>query len=87
MSSTSGGVDAQTWLYPAPGSDVVPTGVTGRLGPVHRYDRMILQWYPDTIVDGIGIHCDSESGGTHAQAIVMYLTMANNNMKLRILMA
>ena len=48
-------------ISPGPGSDVVPTAVSGNVGPVHRYDKMVLQWYPDTVVEGIGLYCLSES--------------------------
>ena len=67
--TTSTGRDAQTWVYPVPGSDAVPTAATGNMGPVHLHDEVLLQWYPDTVVDGIGMYCVSEGGSAKSQQL------------------
>ena len=54
--------DAQTWVYPPPGSRVPPLAVTGNIGPVHLYDKMILQWTPSTKPNDITLSCFSQSG-------------------------
>lgn len=66
-SATATSTDAQTWVYPAPGAATPPVAATSNFGPVHLFDKMVLQWSPSTTPNEIVYVCFSESLGIERQ--------------------